>query len=214
MRPRNAIRRFARGLVLIAAVAAHPIVTAQGAAALDDRAAAGFIERLGTEAIGALQQQSQSQVQREAAFAGILRKGFALDLIGRFALGRHWRQATPAQQSDYLTVFRHFVIKTYARRLRDFSARGFAVTGTAAAGAEGDIIVLTRIERTGAAALLAGWRVREIEGQPRIVDVVVEGVSMTITQRQEFASVTRRGGIDELLRSLRLQTARLSASAG
>ena len=139
-----------------------------------DRAAAGFIERLGTEAIGALQQQSQSQVQREAAFAEILRKGFALDLIGRFALGRHWRQATPAQQSDYLTVFRHFVIKTYARRLRDFSARGFAVTGTAAAGAEGDIIVLTRIERTGAAALLAGWRVREIEGQPRIVDVVVD----------------------------------------
>ena len=74
--------------------------------------------------------------------------------------------------------------------------------------------MLTRIERPAAAAIIAGWRVREIEGAPKIIDVVVEGVSMTITQRHEFASVTRRGGIEALVQTLRLQTAKLSASAG
>lgn len=206
-------RRNACVFVLVVTLALLPLLVAPAAAAMDGETASRFIERLGREAFASLQQPGMTPAQREEAFGRTLRKGFDLELIGRFALGKHWRQATPSERADYLDVFTRFVIKTYAHRLRDFAARGFAVTGTAA-GAKGDVLVLTRIERSGAAAVQAGWRVREIDGAPKIIDVVVEGVSMTITQRHEFASVTRRGGIEMLVRSLRLQAAKLSTSAG
>ena len=70
--------------------------------------------------------------------------------------------------------------------------------------------VYTRIDRPSGPAILAGWRVREIAGAPKIIDVVIEGISMTIAQRHEFASVTRRGGIEELVQMLRAQTEKRS----
>lgn len=200
-------------LAIVVLVALSPLLQAP-AAAMDGQAASRFIERLGADAFASLQQPGLSPLERETTFGRILHEGFDLALIGRFALGKHWRAASPEERADYQAAFARFVIKTYAHRLRDFAARGFAVTGTTAIGAKGDVLVLTRIERRGAAPVRAGWRVREIGGVPKIIDVVVEGVSMTITQRHEFASVVRRGGIAALVRSLRLQSAKSAALAG
>ena len=59
----------------------------------------------------------------------------------------------------------------------------------------------------------AGWRVRNFDGKDKIVDVVAEGVSMTVTQRQEFAAVTQSRGLEGLLQILRARAERLPASA-
>ena len=55
----------------------------------------------------------------------------------------------------------------------------------------------------------ADWRVRDEKGELRIIDVMVEGLSMAVTQRSEFSSVARKSGIDGLLQSLRENIARL-----
>ena len=57
------------------------------------------------------------------------------------------------------------------------------------------------------------WHVRKIDGRYRVIDIMVEGVSMAVTQRSEFASVARRDGLDGLLAILRARTANTSAIA-
>jgi len=173
-----------------------------------------LIETLGRDALSTLQQTDKDLNQREAAFGAILRDGFDLHLIARFVLGKYWRQASPEQQSEYFEAFSVFVIKTYARRLGGFQGQSFTVINSIVTGDKNDVVVTTRIDRPSGPPIAAAWRVREIDGKHRIIDVLVEGVSMAVTQRQEFTSVVQNNGIDGLVQILRAQTERLSASAG
>lgn len=173
--------------------------------------AKSHIQTLGRQAIAMLQRSDISVTQREAQFAEILEQGFALDLIGRFVLGKYWRTATPEQKSDYSQLFNQFVIKSYAVRLGGFAGTTFQVLKTRPVG-DKDILVNTRIERPSGPPLEAGWRVRLIKGQHKIVDIVVEGISMAATQRHEFASVVKSRGLAGLLEILRAKTQTLAAS--
>ncbi len=172
------------------------------------------IETLGNQAFTLLRQNGMPLAQREQAFGKILREGFDLALIGRFVLGKYWRQASEEERQDYLDAFGDYVIKTYAHRLGGFEGQSFSVTGTKVAGEKKDVMVNTRIDQKSGAPVQAAWRVRETNGRFKIIDVVIEGVSMAVTQRQEFAAVARRSGVGGLVQVLRAQTERLSAAPG
>ena len=182
------------------------------ATSVDD--AKHFIDTLGKQAFSTLQQENLSLEQRERVFGDFLRSGFDLGLIGRFVLGKYWRQTNDEQKADYIDAFSSFIIKTYARRLGGFSGQTFTITGSVVTGQKKDVMVKTRIDRPSGPPIEAAWRVREINGQNKIIDVVVEGVSMAVTQRQEFAAVVGRDGVEGLVQVLRAQTERLSVTAG
>ena len=167
--------------------------------------AAKFIDALAQQAISVLQNQSGSLEQREQTFRKLLSKGFDLPFIGRFVLGRNWRKASAAQRSDYLSLFSEFLLKTYSRRLGGYSGQTFVVTGARPAGKR-DVMVRTLIKRPNAPKIKADWRVRVIDQKYKIIDVSVEGVSMAVTQRAEFAAVVRSHGMDGLLQALRMRT--------
>lgn len=175
------------------------------ASAQQVQGAARFIAWLGDQAIAVLRSDKGDLEQREAAFRRLLAQGFDVPFIGRFVLGRHWRQASPEQRHDYIALFGEFLLKTYSRRLGGYAGESLVVAGARPAGSQ-DIIVQTRIERPSGPPILAEWRVRVIEGQYKIIDVAVEGVSMALTQRSEFAAVVQNHGMDGLLQALRLRT--------
>lgn len=175
-------------------------------------AAAKFIQSLGDRAIATLQQDNLSLEQREQVFRRLLSDGFALKLLGRFALGRHWRRATPEQRNDYAVLFSNYILKTYSKRLGGYAGETLAVTGTRDAGKQ-DVLVLTRISRPSGSPLEAGWRVRTINGTMKIIDIMVEGISMALTQRQEFAAVISQRGVDGLIIALRARADEMSATA-
>ena len=200
-----------RRRLLLTAMLAPLFGRAAGAAATDG--AVQLIEWLGQQAITVLSRRGISLEEREAAFRTLLRKGFDLDFIGRFVLGTTWRRATPEQRADYLELFGEFIVKTYAKRLGGYSGEAFVVLKSTVTGKKRDVIVKTRIDRPSGPPLKASWRVRRFGDQDKIIDVSVEGVSMAVTQRQEFASVTRRSGLEGLLQILRARTERLPATA-
>ena len=105
-----------------------------------------FIASLGDQAITALRANSRSLEQREATFRGLLAQGFDVPFIGRFVLGRYWRQASAEQRSDYIALFCEFLLKTYSRRLGGSTGETFTVTGARPTGRQ-HITVRTRIER-------------------------------------------------------------------
>ena len=91
------------------------------------------------------------------------------------------------------------------------SALGTSIVGTKESSQ--DVIVQTRLDRPGASPVAVGWRVRLIDDEPKIIDVTVAGLSLALTQRDEFASVTRKQGVDGLLQVLRARTDRLTVAA-
>ena len=138
--------------------------------------------------------------------------GFDLAFIGRFVLGKYWRATTPEQQEDYLALFGEYLVQTYSARLGGYSGETMAVVSTRQAS-EKDFVVRTQIDRPTGPPVVAEWRVRTTGGGFRIIDVMVEGISMAVTQRSEFASVVQRDGIDGLLVILRARTTKILATA-
>ncbi len=175
-----------------------------------------FIQDLGDKAIAILADKSLTDEQRNQQFRQMLRDSFDLVTIGRFALGRNWRAATPEQQKEYMGLFEELVVKTYSDRFALYTGEGFKVRNVRPEG-EKDFIVNSDITRPdGSPPTTVDWRLRQKSGKLGIIDVVVEGVSMSVTQRQEYASVIERNGgnIDALLDMMRERIKAPTAKSG
>ncbi len=189
-----------------AALAAAFLVTALWG--LPESAAAetpsAFIERLGADAIGALENDDLTAEQRMKAFQAVLDTGFDIDGMGRFVLGRHWRTASEPDREEYKVLFRDRVIQTFAARLGNFTGQDFKVVGSRPQSAD-----LTVVESTLTLLPLppigVDWHVRGQEPDFKVVDVFVQGVSEIQTQRNSFSAAIEcsRDGLRALLAQLR-----------
>jgi len=202
-------------VLLVAMVFSTATVAGEPARAggIDD--AAAFIRDLSGRAVATLKERESPPAERRARFRLLLEEGLALDLIGRMVAGRFWRRASESQREDYLQIFRQYVLTAYSRRFDSYAYSGDSIDiGAATEAGGGDVMVATTINRPGATSLNAAWRVRLIDGAHKVIDVVVEGVSMAVTQRQEFASVITSRGFDGLIHALRDRVAALASDGG
>ncbi len=200
----------AMGLPSMDGATLAPIVaTAQGVtsgtdalpvSANDGKAAQGMIERLGNEALNAIANTGLDAAAKKQVFKRLLTQNFDMSTIGRFAMGKYWRTATPQQQAEYQRLYEKMIIDVYTARFNKYSGQTFDVTGNRA-DESGDIVVSSKIKSADSAAVAVDWRVRPKGGAYRIIDVMVEGVSMAVTQRNDFGGVIQQGGgtIDALL---------------
>lgn len=192
--------RILPAAVLILGLALGPAATAESNIAAGNPEV--FIEQLASQAIKVLSSPNGSLKEREDKFRTLLRNDFAMKDIGRFVVGTYWRRMTPEQRTEYLNLFGEWVLKTYSIRLGGYSGEQFKVLSTSPAG-QRDVLVKTRIDKSGGNGFNASWRVRKIDGGYKIIDIYVEGVSMAITQRSEFESILQRQGIDGLIGMLK-----------
>jgi len=169
-----------------------------------DTDAAAFITRLGSRAIDIMKSaQSTTFAQREAEFRILLEKGFDLKMISRFIIGKHWREATDEQKEAYDVVFADFITRVYAARFNSYGGETFNVI-QAVNNSSDDVWVRTKINRLdGGQPISVDYRVRLIDGVYKVVDVIVEGISMINTHRIEFASVINKRGFDGLISELK-----------
>ncbi len=114
-------------LVAVALVVAlwtpAPVVAGQG-----DPGA--FVKQLGDDVIAVLAEAGYDAEQRGTRYRELLDRGFAIDTIARFVLGRHWRAATQTQRSEYLVLFREFVLYAPALTTSFAPASSGVSTGT------------------------------------------------------------------------------------
>ena len=144
-----------------------------------------------------------SVTQREDHFRRILQQSFELKLIARFTLGRFWRRASAAQQKEYTRLFEDFIVKAYATRFSDYKGEKFIV-GKVRNINNRDTLVQSELTLADGRKIPVYWRVRNGKSL-KIIDVLVEGVSMAITQRDEFSAIINRSGgrLDGLITALR-----------
>ena len=186
--------------ILLLVIGSHTLShagTAQAHTAIGD--SQRFIQSLATKALATLSDKTGTIASRERKLRAILQKEFAMKKIARFVIGIHWRQMNRFQRRKYEHLFSEWVLKTYAARLGGYSGETFQVTRASDAG-KGDIIVHSRILQTnGSPSIKCNWRVRNFKGQLKIIDVYVEGISMAVTQRSEFAAIIKKNGLKGLL---------------
>ena len=167
-----------------------------------------FLRGFGDEAIAMLSDRGLSADQRRSEFRQLIKAGFELPAISRFVLGRHWHKATAQERQEFAELFEDFVTITYAKRLSDYSGETLKLGGAKETDAKGMVFVDSKILRPAKTDIEVVWRLRQSAHGWRIIDLVVEGVSMLQTQRSEFDAVIRSGGghIGALLERLRSAT--------
>jgi phospholipid transport system substrate-binding protein len=174
-----------------------------------------FVRTLAGEAIGSLAGRDVTQAEREQNFRRLLVTHFDVQVIGKWALGRYWRVATPTEQQEYLALFEDFIVTSYAGRFREYANEQLEITDVVkAADDDGGLMVHSQIVRDQSKPIRVDWRIATTGGY-KIVDVVVEGVSMVQTQRSEFSSVILRTGgkVSGLITELKLKNQTLRAQA-
>ncbi len=159
-----------------------------------------MVDTLATEAIAIISKDGSSVAQQKAAFGKLLKRYFDTNKIGKFALGRYRRQATPEQMTEYTKLFDKMIVDVYTQRFQEYSGQTIEVTDGYKDEQSGDIVVKSLIKGSGS-PIAVDWRVRN----NKIIDVIVEGVSLSITKRDDFASTIKKGGgkVDALITHLK-----------
>ncbi len=156
--------------------------------------ATAFIKSVVGEAIQALNNKTLTDEQREKQFRAMLRSDFDMPRISRFVVGRYWATASEQERQNFQRLFEDYIVRAYSARFSQYNGEQVKVVGSRPES-ETITLVASQVERTdGGAPAKVDWRVRKQDSDFKIVDIDVEGVSMLLTQREEFASVIQRSG--------------------
>ncbi len=200
----------------IAALALALSLVAPGAPRADDGAdamvgARAFVQDLAQRTTAILATEAHDEKARHDSLKALVREGFDLELMGRFVLGNFWRTASAQQREEFQDLFAERLLNGYARRFVTYRTDNLTLVGSRPVGKR-DIQVDTRIDSTEG-PLVMGWRLRQNTDGHRIVDVSVNGISLALTERQEFSSAAKSLGVEGLLAVLRVQAQRSAEQA-
>ena len=131
--------------------------------------------------------------------------------IARFCLGRYWHVATPEQQQKFVQLFHRVLLNSITDKLGQYQGVTLAI-GASTPHGPGRTAVGTTITRPGQPPTNVDWVISNVDGSPKVADVIGEGVSLSITQRGDYSSYLQRNGnnIDALLAAMQRQASRAS----
>jgi phospholipid transport system substrate-binding protein len=153
-----------------------------------------------------LKQKELPKAEKRRRIEDIVLKSVDFDTLSKLTMARNWTMLSAAQQEEFRGEFREHLSATYGRRIDDYRNETVDVLGTREE-ARGDQTVKTRINRGGGTAdVLVDYRLRQIGGQWKIIDVVIEGVSLVANFRSQFQELMAHGGAEHLLAVLREKT--------
>lgn len=166
------------------------VVPAKAAAPSD---AASFINDLINTALKTLDNKQLSADDRAKTFRELLDRDFDMPRISRFVLGPYWREASDQEKQQFQKLFEDYVVRSYSKSFSEYSGEQMKVTGSRPES-ETSTLVQSQVIRQNGPPAKVDWRVRKQDNDFKIIDVDVEGVSMVLTQREEFSSVIQRSG--------------------
>ena len=167
-----------------------------------------YVITMTKNAIDTLTNQSISQQEKELRFGQLFDKNFDVPSISRFVLGKYWKQASLDQKKNFIKAFRNYVVKTYSSRFNEYSGEQLTLINFENESNPKIFIVHTALKREDAPPIIVDWRIGKKKDRFVILDIIIEGISLAITQRSEFVSVIdqNEGNIDQLISILKEKT--------
>lgn len=140
---------------------------------------------------------------KRSAFRELMLDSSDMTTIARFAIGRRWKEMNDAQREDYRSAFTNYLSRIYTSRFTDYQGETFRVDKTRPG--QKDVYVITSVVRQGAEPIEVSWRVRDFSGQPKILDIEAEGVSLLVSLKNEVSGLLSQNGddLDKMIAVLR-----------
>lgn len=171
--------------------------------------AVDMVKELTQKGIEQLVTSSVSQEERNQRFERLFTENLDLDFIGKYVLGRYWRTANAQQRREFISLYRDFNVKIWSKRFDEFKGKKFVFGGTSVANNPNQIFVNTTVPMNEGKPASVKWRVYEHNGKLKIIDIIIENVSLAQTARNEYTSFIAKSpnGIEGLLENLRKKIA-------
>lgn len=212
----SSLPRLTQTLAVLLVASSTLLASQAGAADKSPDDAKAFIQNLAQQAISTVAQRDLADSERNDRFRRLFVASFDLPQISQFVLARYWRAATPEQQQDFMKLFQEMQVLNWAQRFKDYKGENLAVTNAAKDGDKG-FVVDSLLNHPPAQPMPVQWKVHQTDdGQLKVGDIVVEGVSMAITQRSDYNSMLQGNGgkLDALLTALRTKVDQMRAASG
>ena len=130
------------------------------------------------------------------------------DTLIRLVLARGWSQLNEAQRREFAQEFKRHLSVTYGRNVESYRNERVAIVADREE-ARDDWTVKTKVVRSGGGAdIQVDYRLRAKDGTWRIIDIIIEGVSLVSNYRSQFQEVMAQGGPEQILQLLREKNAK------
>ena len=193
------MRPLRAGLVLASLLA---LLQVGAPAAAEPSPAYAMMERTVAEVLAILKDPSGTPETRRDALEQIAYDRFNFRRMSKLVLHRNWKRFSEEQQGEFVDEFTKYLADDYGSRIERYSQEEVAILGEQAEP-RGDVTVKTKIvggENDGA---LVDYRLRDEGGDWKIIDVVIEGISMVANFRDQFRDAMGKGTPEDLLQKLR-----------
>lgn len=201
LQTRNAlasIRILKQGLTLLGLVCLTLLPASHNAYSAPNDNAVALIDKLGREAVNTLTNDKAEQNQIQSQFLTLLHRDFDVNKIAQFVLGRYWRTANESQRDQFTKLFIDRLKIAYANRFKEY--KGVKFTTKTQRNEKDYAIVSSTLQKPSGPEVDVDWWVKE----NKIHDVVVDGVSMRTTLRDDYYELVNQhsGDLDKFLKDL------------
>lgn len=128
---------------------------------------------------------------------------FDFERMTQLAVGKYWRQASPAQKQELVVEFRNMLVRTYTKVFTVYQDQTVEVKPLKSyQGDASNATVNTLINKPGAQSIPVDYELRKSDQGWKVFDITVEGVSMVMSYRGTFSSQIQQVGIDGLIKTM------------
>lgn len=191
-------RRFLSGVAVVALVAAASSLRAEDVPEIPARQVVQTALEL---VIEILNEKDSSEDSRRDRIADIAYARFDFDTMSKLVIARPWRKFSDAQRTEFIAEFKTHLARSYGRRLSRYEDVNVQVTSEVPEQ-RGDITINSEVVGGQFDGAVMAYRMRVRDGEWKVIDVIIEGVSLVSNFRSQFKPIVARGGAEELLRRL------------
>lgn len=196
---KKGIERGIAAVLLAALVGATPPAAAQSPSQV--------VDALANQVIGVLKNGALDSQQKRGEIEQIAYGAIDFPTLCKLVLARNWPKFSDAQRTQFEQEFKQHLSMTYGRNVDNYKNEKVEILGERPE-ARDDVTVQTKILRGGGTEdVVVDYRLRQASGQWKIIDVIIEGVSLVANFRSQFQDIVSNGGPDRLLTLLKEKNA-------
>ena len=160
-----------------------------------------FIQDFGDKIISIANDKKGKDSQKKQQIINLIDQNIDANWIAKFVLGSHYKNTTDTQKEQFFSLYRKFMINTYAPKFNSYNGKNFTVNNISKQSSF-FLVKAQFYPKDNPNPINLDFRVKEQNNKLVIVDFIAEGISLLETQRSEFDSAIKNAGIEQFLLDL------------
>lgn len=166
-----------------------------------------FVNTLVDNVIQNVLKSDTSKEVKKARFESYVLSAVDVPAIAKTVLAQNWRTATKAEQDAFIDAFKTMAINMVAERFNMYNGQQLTFHSERPAQGKNQVFVDSSVPDSAGKPIQIVWRVKEKDGTYKVLDLIIEGVSMTLTYRNDYTAYLQKHTLKELIQQIEEQAA-------